>query len=246
MREAITVANVESGAERITFAPALTSGGPATISLLTALPDMASDMTIDGPGATLLTIQRSTAGGIPKFRIFTINSGTTVTLFGLTITNGRTADRIGSDNAGNGGGILNSGTLTLTFTTVTGNTTGGGGDFGRGGSGGGIYSDGTLTLNNSIISGNTTGNGTGSSPGGHGGGIYASTLTVNESTIAGNQTGNGSFNSQGGFGGGIFNSGPSTFTITNSVVSGNQTGKVSAGCRRRRRHRLRRNNHSDQ
>src|SRR5882724_11864086 len=65
LRAAIQQANADAGAELITFAPTLTSGGPATIALLSVLPDLSSDMTISGPGANLLTVQRSTAGGTP-------------------------------------------------------------------------------------------------------------------------------------------------------------------------------------
>src|SRR5258705_649022 len=68
LRAAIQQANADTGAEIVTFAPALTSGGPATIALLSALPDLSSDMTINGPGANLLAVQRSTAGGTPDFR----------------------------------------------------------------------------------------------------------------------------------------------------------------------------------
>src|SRR6185503_9520799 len=56
-----------------------------------------NNLTITGPGASQLTVQRSTAGGTPNFRIFNIRSGT-VTISGLTLNNGR------SDS---GGGVLN-------------------------------------------------------------------------------------------------------------------------------------------
>ena len=93
LREAISASNAESGGELITFAPALTAGGPVTISLLTALPNLSSNMTIAGPGASSLSVQRSTAGGTPRFRIFTIlGGGITVNISGLTISNGHTAD----------------------------------------------------------------------------------------------------------------------------------------------------------
>jgi CSLREA domain-containing protein len=64
LREAINAANTDVGAEVITFAPALTSAGPATITLLSALAALSSDVTIAGPGANLLTVGRTTAGGI--------------------------------------------------------------------------------------------------------------------------------------------------------------------------------------
>src|SRR6266496_3534151 len=58
------------------------------------------NLTITGPGANLLAINGNTAN-----RVFDIGSGITVTISGLTITNG---------NAGyEGGGIYNQGTLTI-------------------------------------------------------------------------------------------------------------------------------------
>lgn len=131
LREAINAANAEAGAEWITFAPALTSGGPAIVTLSSALSDLSSDMTVSGPGATLLNVQRSNAGGTPNFRIFTIQSGITLNISGLTISGGNPT--IGE----NGGAISNSGTLSLTNTAISGNTV----IFGT--AGGGIYNSGT-------------------------------------------------------------------------------------------------------
>src|SRR5436190_2202812 len=54
-------------------------------------------LTILGPGAAVLSVERSTAAGTPDFRIFNIQSGV-VTVSGLTIRNGRAVD---------GGGIHN-------------------------------------------------------------------------------------------------------------------------------------------
>ena len=58
LREAISLANGSLGANTITFAASLTSGGPATINL-TSLGDLAitDSLTINGPGANLLTIK---------------------------------------------------------------------------------------------------------------------------------------------------------------------------------------------
>lgn len=182
LRAAIQEANSLAGDDTINFSVT------GTINLDSALPNIASNMIINGPGANTLTIQRSTAGGTPNFRIFTTNSGTVITISGLTVTNGRTAD--GAPGGGftpgyggqgdNGGGILNSGALTLTDVVVTGNRTGDGGagtsgTGGFGGFGGGIFSSGPLTMTNGTVSNNTAGNGAvgffGGS-GGRGGGIY--------------------------------------------------------------------------
>src|SRR5947209_7533039 len=64
----------------IIFDQSLTSNGPATITLLTALPDITSSVTITGPGSNFLTVQRSAVAGTPDFRIFSIRSGVTATI----------------------------------------------------------------------------------------------------------------------------------------------------------------------
>src|SRR2546421_1174881 len=143
LREAITAANnnAASGAVAGECVAGSNSGSDTidltgvsgTINLTIALPNLSSDLTINGPGAGSLTIRRSAAGGTPSFRIFTIDSNRTVSISGLTASNGLTA----SGDA-NGGGISNSGTLTLTSCVVAANQTA------PGGAGGGIYDLGTM------------------------------------------------------------------------------------------------------
>lgn len=239
LRAAIQETNsAATGTDTVSFSLPASS----TITLTTALPDIAGNLTINGPGANTLAVQRSAAGGTPNFRVFTINSGMTVTITGLTIANG---NFVGS--ASGGGGILNGGTLTLTNSTVSGNraeatsfdpTFGGGGIFNSGtltltnstasgntatpstGGGGGIFnSGGTLTMTNSTVSGNLANSFA------HGGGILSPTGTVIliNSTVSGNAAGSG-----GGFGGGIYmNNG--TLTVTNSTVSDNSSGSYGSG-----------------
>src|SRR5262249_56462237 len=79
-----------------------------TINLTSALPNLSTNLTIQGPGPASLTVQ-----GPSRFRIFSISNGATVGLSGLTITGGY-ADK--------GGGIDNAGTLTLNNSTLSGNT----------------------------------------------------------------------------------------------------------------------------
>jgi CSLREA domain-containing protein len=239
LREAINAANTEAGAELITFAPSLTSGGAATITLLSALPDLSSSMTINGPGVTLLTVKRSTAAGTVAFRIFTMNSGTIVSMSGFTVTNGRTADGApGSFGgaAGDGGGILNNGNTSLDSVNVATNRTGDGGDGGAfggaAGKGAGIANFGTMSITNCNVVGNSGGVGGDASTrpgdGGFGGGVSnAGIFTATNSSISGNSGGGGgsggSFGGQGGNGGGIFTDGGTT-TLTNSHVDNNTAG----------------------
>jgi uncharacterized repeat protein (TIGR01451 family) len=236
LRQAIADACVGS---TITFD--MTSGhvvSPITLTSAELLID--KNLTITGPGANLLTVQRSTAIGTPIFRVFNIGSAT-VTISGLTIANGNTADgAAGSSNPGvNGGGIINTGTLSIANSSITGNLTGSGGSNGSGtggpgGDGGGIYNSGTLTITNSTVSGNRAGhggNGAGSGTGGKGGsggGIAnTGTLTVLNSTLSGNQAGSGGNAGSSGTGGAGGDGGAilsDTGTITNCTISGNLAG----------------------
>jgi hypothetical protein len=150
-------------------------------------------LTINGPGANQLTVQRSTASGTPAFPIFE-TSREHVTISGLAIANGSYAQ---------GGGISTFSNLTINDCTILDNTAN---------EGGGIYSHGgRLTINNSTISGNSA------VGGGDGGGIYIDSSIVSESVTINNSTISG--NSADGRGGGIYNL--SELTINNSTISGN-------------------------
>ncbi|HWN98285.1 MAG TPA: C25 family cysteine peptidase, partial [Blastocatellia bacterium] len=187
----------------ITFASSVVG----TINLTSGELLIDKNLTINGPGANLLTVQRSAAAG--NFRIFHITSGGFNIISGLTIANGNPADF--------GGGIYNQngGALTVTGCAISGNSAIKNGVFPS--SGGGIYNfNSTLTLINSTISGN---NATGS-----GGGIDNNNglLTVTNSTISGN------FASTGDGGGGIYN-GAGTANLANSTISGNSTNRSGGG-----------------
>jgi CSLREA domain-containing protein len=163
LREAILVAT--SGDDTINFSLPANS----VISLTNGELFIESSLTIDGPGANFLTVQRSTAAGMPFFRIFDLDFES-VTISGLTIANG-------SEPNNEGGAIRNKGFLTLNSVTISGNSAS---------IGGGIYnfnSDSQLTIHNSTISGNTASTG---------GGIEnQGTLTLTGCTIAGNTASNG-------------------------------------------------------
>jgi hypothetical protein len=180
---------------------AITFGVTGTINLTGALPDLTHSISIEGPGASLLTVRRDTGG---NYRIFTVDGGPTVSICGLTISNGYVT---GTPYA-SGGGIDNAGTLTVSNCTISGNQLNASNEYVYGG---GIGNGGTLTVSNCTISGNQ-GNGVA-----YGGGIgNGGTLTVSNCTISGNQ-GNGV-----GYGGGIDNGG--TLTLCNSTVAGNGAG----------------------
>ncbi len=190
LREAITAAN-----NNVSFSAtpgecaAGSSGTPDTISFTAAvtgtitlvsaqLPIIEQSVTITGPGAAVLAVQRNAVNAV-RFRIFRINTSSPVTISGLTISGGNVGD---TESADSGGGI-NSNTagnnLTLDSVVLTGNAANG-----ESSGGGGIFATGTLTVRNSTISDNTASGDTG------GGGIrYSSsngTLTIENSTLSGN------------------------------------------------------------
>src|SRR6478752_7245690 len=109
-------------------------------------------VTIGGPGANTLAVDANHTS-----RVFHIASGKTVTISGLSITNGLASTPILSYN---GGGIYNdNATLTVSSCTISGNST----PTDQFGSGGGItnYGYGTMTIANSTLSGNTAQDGAG-------------------------------------------------------------------------------------
>jgi hypothetical protein len=163
----------------------------STITLASEL-SIYKNLTINGPGTSLLSISGNNAVRI-------LNIGATVNISGLTLTAGNNPggqggaiymndvnsklflDRsvVSNSVAGNGGGIYSwiGSTINVTNSTISGNTSSG--------SGGGIYlHNGTNTISNSLIVGNTSG--------GAGGGIFnighpsiTKAIIIN-STISGN------------------------------------------------------------
>src|SRR5262249_25471089 len=141
-------------------------------------------------------------------RVFAIEKTARVTLSGLTVRDGNgtaSGNSIFHAYDGEGGGILNLGTLTVSGCVISGNTVSP-----RFASlyGGGIYNAGTLTISNSTISSNTFNPFTGTD---YGGGIYnAGTLTASNCTIS---------NHLADEAGGIYNAG--TATVSKCTLSGN-------------------------
>ena len=137
LREAIERANASQGADTISFAP----GVSGAIELGAELPQIASDLSVAGPGQGALTVRRA-LGAATDFRVFDIGNFT-VSISGLTISNGR----------GLGAGIQSNGRLTLDHVTVSGNESVESSDAA---SGGGVFAGGSLVLRDSIVSGNVT------------------------------------------------------------------------------------------
>lgn len=189
---------------------------PAVIVLTNLQIIIDKSLTVSGPGAKSLTIQRSTDAGTPDFRIFRVRPGMVVQMSGLTLRNGRIIlATTPGDNVG--GAIYNSGTLTLSACDLIGNTapdtvptpTSGKGF------GGGVFTTGALLMDHCNVISNTAGS--------VAGGINlfsSSSLRIIDSTVAGNYAGvqAGGINVQG-----------STGFVQNCTISGNTANSTGPG-----------------
>ncbi len=133
IREAVKDA---SPGDTITFDPSLNG---QTITLFNGMIAINKNLTIQGPGASQLTLS-----GNSNSKIFWIsNTSATVVIDGLTFTNARHDPGGAIDNSTDGGG-----NLTVSNCILTGNTT-------TWSDGGAIANSNTLTLLNSTLSNNT-------------------------------------------------------------------------------------------
>jgi Ca2+-binding RTX toxin-like protein len=264
LRQALLDANATPGVDTITFGGStFTDNTPDTIfvvlesdELITAYgvtfpvrvkignpPALTEDVNIVGPGTDRLTIITAFQAGSSLPPVFTVNSGATVNISGITIAGERSqsVDGKGIYNAGNltltdvvvkdftvlsggsvgsngGAGVYNVGTLNVVNSSIRNNSI----DYKTRGiafQGAGIYSSGTLNVVNSTISSNSTT--------AQGGGIYNSgTASITSSIISGNSVSDASFSgsaSRGTEGAGIYNAATGTLAITNSSIVGNSS-----------------------
>lgn len=208
LRYCINESNQLPGDDTITFEVT------GTINLTRALPDLSSNIDIQGPGPAALTVRRSQDMSTPPFyRILTVSSGT-VNIFGVTITRG---------GYPSGGAIFNAGTLTVSHTTIIGNVSGG--DIEA--TGGAIFNRGTLTVLNSTIANNSAYIESKSEiVAARGGGIYSvGTLAVSNTTIVANDARAYSTPRSLSVGGGVYSEG--TMSLSNSTISGNDLDALS-------------------
>ena len=217
LRDAINQADADTANQYV-----ITFAVEGTIDLTSVLPHLANNITIQGPGASNLTVERvSTA---PDFSIFTVNSGVTDTISGMTITGG---------NAQQGGGINNNGTLTATNVNFTANIANSGG--------GGIYNVGLATIINSTVTHNSNSSNSYSGGGIYNGGVLIainSTFTGNSATssVGGGISGGGTitvigsaFASNSAYAGGGIYSDSGTLTATSDTFNGNIATALGGG-----------------
>jgi predicted outer membrane repeat protein len=195
------------------------NGLSGTILEQDAEPTVTKRLTINGPGASLITID-----GNASFNVFTIASGVIANFSGLTLADGNVT--------GSGGAIANSGTLSLSDFTLVNNH--------ADKVGGAISTTGNLSLNGCTVAGNSAAGGGGialtsntanlslttctvsnnTADRGLGGGIASEgDLSISNSTISGNTAGAG--------GGGIF--GAKGMKLNTSTISGNSATHFSLG-----------------
>jgi len=173
------------------------------ITLTTGEISILKNLTIQGPGAALLTINGGGSGRI----FYVAGAGVTGNINNLTLTGGTGA---GAVNTGRGGAAYNNlANMNLTNMVITGNTAANGGGINTAGTGS------ITTITNSTISNNTS-----TSSGGGLQNFSTSTTHVIGSTISGNT-------STGSFGGAFQANGTTTFA--NSTISGNSASTSGAG-----------------
>ncbi len=206
LRAAVAAANLNSGADTIVF----DAGATGTITLTSGRLEISDDVTLTGLGAATSTVSGNNASQI--FYIYNANASLTVSISGLTLTEGNSTETWG------GGALVNWGNdLTLSSVVVTGNES-----VGRGG---GVFSGyptsgfgrtAPVTIIDSEISNNT------SASDGGGLGFYSlGDVTITNTTISANTASND--------GGGVYIKDTGVVTMSGTVVSGNTSTRGTGG-----------------
>jgi len=153
-----------AGQDDILFDPNVFGTTPRTINLAGALPEINTSLSINGPGAKLLTVRRDTGGDYGVFNA--PNVGFELALSRMTISNGLTS--------GFGGGLYSLSRASIAQVAFTGNDAAAGGGLSL------VNADGTVK--DSTFSGNAADSA--------GGGIYLQannhSLRVIDTTLSGN------------------------------------------------------------
>lgn len=239
LREAIAAANASADNDIIEFSTLFSSPQTITLSGTELVIGANGSLTINGPGANLLTISGNNAS-----RILVSSANAVININNLRFTAGNGA---GAANSGRGGAIYNfGGTMVISNSIITGNTAANGGGLNNAASSSPAVNA-NLTLNNCIVSNNTS-----TSSGGGLQNFSTSTVTINNSLFVGNTSGgsvggggaqlnggiritNSTFannNSPGGSGGGIYSNGTLGAVLTNVTIVGNTSTSAGGGINR--------------
>lgn len=198
LRDAIDQANQAAGPDTITFA----SGLSGTISVASEM-ESTDDLTIQGPGASALTLD----GGDANRVLYSTSPATSLTVSGLTFSNGYSSS--------NGGAIFAQGSLGLNNVVITSSESDG--------SGGGAWVVGNeLTVADSKF----TGNEAGYTGGGFGSDGYSTVGTGGISITGSVVEGNSALYSGGGI---ALYDNYTDVVIDSTTVSGNKVTTTSAG-----------------
>jgi CSLREA domain-containing protein len=226
LRAAIEEANAQPTADTIVFEipmsdPGFSNGG-WTINLGTALPDLSTDLDIEGPGADMLTVQGA-SNTSTTFRIFKVTAAGTVTFSGITISHGTV------EPSGAGGGILNANgaTINVTDCILASNVAINGGGAISNNTGIVNLSGSTLSNNMTVSDGPAIANGSGTINAANC--VFAGNNASDYSSRGGISNGTGAINiisctlsgNSAGQGGGIASTGSGVVTVINSTLSGN-------------------------
>ena len=239
LREAIGLANQWSSTDTIHFDPAFTANGPATILLVMGELKVTDDVTISGPGSSLLTLDASGSDPTPTLkdsngsRIFNLDDSS-VNLIECSISGLRLT---GGDVKGSGGAVRDVEKLSLRDVLAERNT--------ASESGGGVFVSisgisGSFAMDSSVVIGNSSKNG--------GGGGVALQVTFGANvSITGSDFRTNTSSGTTAAGGGLRitgGSGEGQILIENNEFSGNTTGgtTVNGGGALHRSKRIRRFN----
>ncbi len=239
LREAIFAANNAAGDDVIEFASG-SFGSASTITLTSGEMTISANgsLTINGPGAHLLTLDGNLAS-----RIMTVNRDVVANISGLRFTRG---NGVGAINTGRGGALYNvGGTIVVSDCIFEGNAGANGGAFNNAAAASPSVPA-TATYINCVFRNNTA---TGS--GGVGQNFSTSFLTIRDSTFTGNSSGasigagalqangqvritNSTFfnNTAADGGGGAIQTNGSLFILTNSTIVGNTALDQAGGLHR--------------
>jgi predicted outer membrane repeat protein/parallel beta-helix repeat protein len=214
LRQAIADANNNAGADIVVFDASATG----TITLTTGHLEISDDVTITGLGAAASTISGNSASRI--FYIYNNAASLTVSISGLTMTDGNALVPPNVFPVASGGGaIFNRGNdLTLTSVVLTGNSTNGeGGAVLSRKPSSGLGATASLEIIDSEIIQNTASNN-------DGGGIAlidTGDLTITNSIISGNQTVSR--------GGGVYGKRVGNIAFSDSTIEGNSSSSSGGG-----------------